>query len=202
MSRAEALHAANETRGKKVVSVAERRDRLAFVEHLLVNDVGHQDCLRLCRDRFGMGESAVERTKRRVLDEWARANATRRDFRRDQQRRRLMNVILRATETRQWRSAVAAEALLARIDGLMSGPPKVAVEQRSRRLPDAIADYLASVTDEELEALHDRGEEILEAERANKLNTGGVPGHASTEKHSDATPDPCACRLPMTTSRS
>lgn len=159
MTRAESVAVATEARRAKTITAAECRARLAYVEQLLVDDVAHREIVRRCRERFGMGEGAVERVKSRVFTAWTAQDRELRDLRRAQQRRRLVKLIRTTSKAKSWRAAVAGETLLAKIDGTIVTPRPAARTDGDLR-HEMICRALASRTDEEIGVLADSaGEE-------------------------------------------
>src|SRR5438552_2346141 len=96
LSREESIDRARAAR--RVVSRAEQQKRFRFVEDLLAVDASVDDIAAQCRERLGMSVSAVERTKSRVLAAWANADRSRSMVRREQARRRLLDLRTRALE--------------------------------------------------------------------------------------------------------
>jgi hypothetical protein len=152
MSRQEALERAHEARrGAKPITAQQSRARFQLVERLLVSDVSPAELARICREELGMSGPAVERTKTKVLQVWASADAELRGVRRLQARKRLLRIITKAMKADDWRAAIAAETLLAKVDGLIS-PERVRVDVHGgMRDPvnSALASVIGSLTEEE-----------------------------------------------------
>jgi hypothetical protein len=127
MPRGEVIARAVEARKRAPITAVESRARFDLLERLLTGDVSHAALVRIMRERFpGMSESAVERTKTRVLKAWAEESAERTYIRKAQARRRLLRLVARAMRAGRYREVIAAEALLCRIDGLIA-PQRVQV---------------------------------------------------------------------------
>jgi hypothetical protein len=151
MSRQEALERAHEARrGAKPITAEQSRRRFQLVERLLVSDVSPAELARICREELDMSGPAVERTKTKVLQAWGSADAELRSVRRLQARKRLLRIITRAMKADDWRAAIAAEALLAKIDGLVSERMRVDVHDgMADRVNGALASVIGSLTEEE-----------------------------------------------------
>lgn len=121
MPRDEVLRRAVEARKARPITAAESRARFALVERLLVVDTPPLAMVRICKERFPtMSESAVERVKARVFKTWGEQDAELSVYRKAQARRRLLRTIARAVRVGDFRAAIAAETLLAKIDGIIA----------------------------------------------------------------------------------
>jgi hypothetical protein len=171
LPRDEVIARAVEARRARPVTAAESRARFALVERLLVADTSHAAMVRLCRETFpGMSESAVERQKTRVLAQWAEQDAERSYIRKAQMRRRMLRLIARATKAGEWRAVIAAETLLAKVDGLIA-PERVQVDVNGLADPvnAALVRVMGGMSAEERERLIREYEE-LEARAASAVH--------------------------------
>ena len=118
----------------RVITRREQRERLSFVEREVARDAPHHDIVAACRDRFSMSEAAVERVKTKVFAQWTRAEAELRSSRRSMARRRIMGLVGAAVTSGNLKAALAAETLLAKIDGFFAeGTERVAVTVETHR---------------------------------------------------------------------
>jgi hypothetical protein len=151
MTRTQAAAVATSAREGRSVPLAERRARYALVEALLVGDTSAPNIAAACAERFAMSASAVERVKSRVLRDWASHDLALRDLRRAQARRRLLAEIKEAVSSKKLRVAVQLEALLLKVDGLLT-PQELTATAGAGRQGEGMLALVGSMSQAEIDA--------------------------------------------------
>jgi hypothetical protein len=96
-----------------------RREALFLVEELLVRRFERGDILKAVRQRFGdhLSDNAIDMYIDTVTKAWKAESERMRPHRQERQRRSLARLSRAAEKDRDWPSVMAAERLLAKIDG-------------------------------------------------------------------------------------
>jgi hypothetical protein len=97
-------------------------DRLDFVEELLVRACTSKEIKAACAQKWRISPRQAEDYVAKVHDRWSEERDEGRAGAKERQRRRVMRVIRRADEDRDFRAMIAAEALLSKIDGTEYSP--------------------------------------------------------------------------------
>lgn len=104
-------------RRKAIVSVAERRTRLDFIEKLLIAGIAIARIESACRDQFSMPKSAVSKCVEQVHARWADEERSNRLHYKTQAMRRLYGHVAEARKDKNWAAVAQLERLLADIQG-------------------------------------------------------------------------------------
>lgn len=91
--------------------------RLDFVEELIVRACSAREVKKACAEKWRVSPRQSEEYIAKVHARWAEERDEGRAGAKDRQRRRVLRVIRRADEDRDFRAMIAAEALLSKIDG-------------------------------------------------------------------------------------
>ena len=92
-------------------------ERLDFVEELLVRACSSKEIRQACAQKWRISPRQADEYSAKVKARWAVERAEDRPAKRACQVRRILRTIRRADEVREFRAMIAAEALLAKIEG-------------------------------------------------------------------------------------
>jgi hypothetical protein len=151
MTRKAATQKATAARRARIITKVEQRQRWDFLGTLVARDLPFAQLVSECAKRFRMSEAAVERLRARILSKWATEDRSLTGFRKAQARRRLIDLIDTATRNKNWSAVVAAENLLAKIDGIIT--PRAIEVTVDNDVSHAMAQCLAEMTPEYTEEI-------------------------------------------------
>jgi hypothetical protein len=143
--------------------------REAFVEKALWNNISTPQIITVARDKLNMSERACRRLITSIRARWQEEHEERRRYYKLTAMYRLHDTISEAKRDKKWGDVIAAERLLAQLQGTLE-PVQHQVEFTFKQ---AVADYLSNLTEEELLRLNDEYEDLQRSKAA--LEAHGEP---------------------------